>query len=187
MSGILNNIHNDIGFALRLHAEALWRLQEQASTGSRINRPSDDPSAAYRVLGLNSEQRSLGNYMDNISESVSTLEMSLSIIEDMISTISEKRVRLTQISSGTYDEEGRERLAGEINDALEQMVSLANTRHVNQYLFGGSNTGSAPYVVQRSSGQITSVTYQGSLQGRDIEVAPGVQSSAFHVGDDIFR
>jgi len=64
---------------------------------------------------------------------------------------------------------------------------LANTKHMDQYLFGGTDTGSAPYTVERTNGKISRVTYQGSLESRDIEVAPGVESSAFHIGDNIFR
>ena len=191
MSGTLNNIHNNVSFALNLHYEAMARLQEQAYTGSRINRTSDDPSAAYRVLGLNSQKRLLGNYMDNISEATSVLEISTFVIDDMSSAISDTKVKLTQIISGTYGEgeagqTARERVAAEINNKLEQMVFLANTQHLGQYIFGGSNTSSAPYAVQRTNGEITSVTYQGSSQQRNIEIAPGVMSNAYHIGEDIF-
>ncbi|MCX5633271.1 MAG: flagellar hook-associated protein FlgL [Phycisphaerae bacterium] len=186
MSGILNSIYNNTSFALHLHADAIGALQEQVSTGSRINRASDDPSAAYQVLGLNSQKRSLQNYMDNISEISSILETSTAIIQTMASAISQTRVSMNQILSGTYDETGRQRLAEQINDTLEQMVSLANTQNLGQYIFGGGNTSSAPYAVQRTSGEITSVTYQGSSQQRNIEVAPGVQSSAYYAGEDVF-
>lgn len=186
MSGVLNNIYNNVSFALHLHTKAMFRLQEQASTGSRINRASDDPFSAYRVLGLDSQERTLGNYVDNISDAISTLEISSAIIEDVTSTITEQRTVITQIINGIYGESGREKVGEAINNALEQMVSLANTKHLNQYLFGGASTGSVPYVVQRTNGQITSVTYQGSTEDRDIEVAPGVESSAFYVGDSIF-
>jgi flagellar hook-associated protein 3 FlgL len=187
MSGIQSNIYNNITFALQRHAKAMAILQEQAYTGSRINRASDDPSAAYQVLGLTSQQRSLANYMENISAVSSVLEISTVIIGDMTSTISDTKVLLTQIMSGTYDEAGRQRVAEQINDTLEQMVSLANTKHLGQYIFGGSNTDSLPYSVQRTGGEITSVTYQGGSQQRNVEVAPGVQSSASYVGDEIFR
>jgi len=193
MGGTLNNIYNNVSFALHLHSEALFRLQEQVSTGSRINRVSDDPTAAYRVLGLNSQKMSLKNYMDNLSQANSALEISLTVVNNMISYIVDGKAHLTQIISGTYGgagqegQETRDILAGEINDTLEQMVLLANTRHMDEYLFGGDNTASAPYVVQRSNGEITSVTYQGSYEDRDIEVAPGVESNIFYVGDDIFR
>jgi len=187
MSGTLSNIYNKISFALYAHSEAMARLQEQTATGSRINRPSDDPSSTYQVLGLNSQQTSLENYINNLSEVIQTLETTSTITENLISEYAEMKIRLTQISSDIYGEQGQQRAAEEINDILEQVVLLANTKHSGQYLFGGSNTKSAPYVVERSNGKIISVTYQGSAENRNIEVAPGLESSAFYVGENIFR
>ena len=187
MSGSLNNIYNNVSFALYLHTNAMAKLQEQASTGSRINRVSDDPAAAYRVLGLNTNEKSLKNYINNLSEVTSILEFSSTILDNITSGLAETQIRLTQISSGIYDEAARKITAEGINDILEQIVSLANTKHMNQYLFGGTNTGSAPYTVERTDGKITRVTYQGSFENRDIEVAPGMESSAFYIGDNIFR
>jgi flagellar hook-associated protein 3 FlgL len=186
MSGALLNIYNNVGFALNLQTEAMARFQEQISTGSRINRASDDPSAAYRVLGLNSEKRLLENYASNIQDAMDKLGISSNIVGDIKSVISNEKVHLTQIASGTYAAEGRGQIANEINDALEQVLALANTKHMNQYLFGGSDTSSAPYVAQRSNGEITSVTYEGSFDGRDVEVAPGLEANVFPVGDGIF-
>ncbi len=187
MGGTFLSIYSNVGFALNLQAEAMARLQEQISTGSRINRASDDPSAAYRVLGLNSEKRLLEKYMDSILQASNTMEISYNIVEEIASTISEVKVHLTQVASSTYSEQGRSRLAEEVNDVLEQVFSLANTRHMEQYLFGGSDTSSAPYAAQYSNGEITSVTYEGSFDGRDVELAPGLEASIFSVGDDIFR
>jgi flagellar hook-associated protein 3 FlgL len=187
MSGSLNNIYNNVSFALNLHTKAMGVLQEQASTGSRINKISDDPTASYRILGLNTNYTSLGNYIDNLSEVVSTLELSSTIVQDITSSFTETQMLLTQITSGIYDDAARQRTAEGINDILEQAVLLANTKHMDQYLFGGASTGTAPYTVERTNGKITKVTYTGSLENRDIEVAPGVESSAFYIGDDIFR
>ncbi len=187
MSGSLNSIYNDISFALQLHTKALARLQEQAATGSYVNRPSDKPSAAYQILGLNSQKRSLENYMENLSSVITSLELSSTIVGDIVTILIDTKNYLTQIASGTYDEEGRKRVAIVINDALEQVVLLANTEHMDQYLFGGSNTSSAPYAVERTNGKITNVTYQGGFEQRNTEIAPGVQSVAFYAGDDIFR
>lgn len=187
MSGTLNNIYNNVNFALHLNTTAMTRLQEQASTGSEVNRTSDDPSRAYRVLGLNSQVKSLENYSDQLADAIGTLELSSTIIEEMTSAFRDTKGSLTQISNGIYDEAARNRAAEQVTHTLEQMVLLANSEHMGSYLFGGTNTTSAPYLVQRTNGEITSVTYQGSFQNRDIEVAPNVQSSAFYVGDDIFR
>jgi flagellin-like hook-associated protein FlgL len=63
---------------------------------------------------------------------------------------------------------------------------MANTQRLDQYLFGGSNTASAPYVVERTDGKITKVTYQGSAKNRNVELAPGVRVDAFSIGENIF-
>jgi len=107
MSGTLSSVYGNISYALNLHSEVLTRLQEQASTGSRINRVSDGPSVAYRILGLNSEERYLGNYLDNLSEIISTLELSSMVIQNMVSTFAEVKSLLTQVSSGVYGQESR--------------------------------------------------------------------------------
>lgn len=186
MSGILNAVYNNVIIALGRHSEALLRLQEQASTGSRVNRPSDDPSAAYSILTLSSEGKSLENYIDLLADTSSTLQVSSSMIGQMASVVSQARVSVTQIASGVYNQDSRERTAEAIDNALEQLVQLANTKNNGQYLFGGSDTDSAPFVVERSNGEIVSVSYQGSSETRSINVAPGVSSSGFYVGREIF-
>jgi flagellar hook-associated protein 3 FlgL len=183
MGGTLSNIYNNTLFGLNQHTEAIARLQEQVSTGSRINRASDDPSAAYQILGLNSQGKSLGNYVDNLSDVISMLEVSSTAIEAMKSALSDAMGLLSSISG--ISETGI--LIEGIDSALEEMVMWANEDYMGRYLFGGSNTDSAPYVVERTDGKITSVTYQGSLDNLNVEVAPGVESSAFYVGDNIFR
>jgi flagellar hook-associated protein 3 FlgL len=187
MSGTLNNVYNNVIFAIARQTEALAKLQEQASTGSRINRPSDDPSTAYRVLTLDTENKSLENYLGAIADMSSTLETGSAIIQQMASVIGQTRNNVTQITSGTYDQQGRDRMAEAINNSLEQLVQLANTKYNGQYLFGGSDTGSLPYAVERTDGEITAVIYQGSQEARNTNVAPGVSASAYYVGDEMFR
>ena len=187
MSGTLNTIYNNLHFALHLNSEALLRLQEQAATGSRIHRASDDPSTAHRVLELNSQKTSLKDYSDNLLEVTNKLELSSSVIEDISSTLLDAQTRLTQIVSGVYSDDSRKTTAEGINDLLEQIVSLANTKHAREYLFGGGHSTTAPYSVERTDGEITRVTYQGSNENRNIDVAPGVTSPALHIGLDLFH
>lgn len=187
MGGTVNSIYQNLSYALSLQTEKLSILQEQAATGSRINRGSDDPSSAYRILGLNSQVSTLDGYVETLSMTTSSLEISLTIIQDMISALADTKVTVSQVLSDIYGESGRRSIAEQVDNTLEQMVSLGNTRHMGECLFGGGNTDSAPYVVSRTDGRITSVTYQGSEENRMIEVAAGVQSSAYYVGNEIFQ
>jgi len=187
MSGTLNSIYSNTSFALNLQFDALSRLQEQVATGSRVNRVSDDPSSAYQILGLNSQARDITNYINNLANVSDMLNSSLTAIGNISSSLATAKQRITQIASGIYDETARKRTAEEINEILEQIVASANTKNLNAYLFGGSNTGAAPYVAERTNGEITKVTYQGSSEERNVEVAPGINAAAFMVGDNIFR
>jgi len=67
------------------------------------------------------------------------------------------------------------------------MISLANTKHAGQYLFGGNDTGTAPYAVERENGMVTNVTYQGSDEARRIDVSAAVDVEGYWVGDEVFR
>lgn len=189
MGGTLNNVYNNAGYALNLHFEAMARLQEQMATGSRVNRPSDDPFAAYRVLGLSSQERLLGNHIDKLLDVIDVLETSYTVVQGdsgIIASLTKAKVTITQLLSGTYTDVGQKIAAQEIDEMLEQVVMLANTKHRGQYIFGGSDTDSAAYVVERTDGKITSVTYQGGSMARNIEVADGVEVAAFQVGNNIF-
>ena len=103
MSGSLTSISENVRYALQLHGRAITRLQEQAATGNRVNRGSDSPSDAYRILGLNSQDRSLASYKENVTELIGNLEISSTIITDMASELAGTRTLLTQIVGGVHD------------------------------------------------------------------------------------
>ena len=169
MSGSLVSIYENVSYSLYRHGKAITQLQEQAATGNRINRGSDGPSEAYRILGLNSQERSLESYKGNVTELMGNLEISSTIIADMASELANTRTLLTQIVGGIHDAEGQKRIAEGLNNTLEQLVSLANTKHGNQYLFSGDDTTKSPYAVVREGGRIVQVTYQGSEEARGVD------------------
>jgi flagellar hook-associated protein 3 FlgL len=192
MSGVLNNTYNDVTFSLYRHTAILAKLQEQVSTGSQVNRASDDPTGAYRIMGLSTQERSLSNYTTNIHEASDLLQSASTAIESMSKSLAKAQVDLTQIVSGTYGngdtgQHSRSRMAESINDTLERMVASANTQVLGQHIFGGSASNTASYTVTRSGGQITSVTYAGSDQTRTVELSPGVMSKVFYSGSDLFQ
>jgi len=187
MSQTLGNIYNNVSYSLQNHAAAMARLQEQTSSGSCINRISDAPLDAYQVMTLTSWKVDLENNLNRLADVSDRLEFSSSVINNISTQLSEARTSLTQLVSGTYTEQQRQINSGHINDILEQIVALANTKFDDQYIFGGDSTDSIPYTVERTDGQITSVSYQGSLEARNVDVAAGIQSSGFLTGDNIFR
>lgn len=187
MSESLSGIYGSISYALTEHTRAIMKIQEQTATGSRINRASDDPSAAYRVLGLSSRNNSLSNYIDILNQASDATELANSMVQDVSDSMVEARLLISQVTSGTYDDMSRQRTAEALNDILEQVLFLGNTKNGDQYIFGGNNSSSASYVSTKINGQITSVDYRGSDEARIVGVAPEVNMQMYYCGDEIFR
>lgn len=186
MSG-WGTIFNTTRAMLAHHTERLAQLQETIASGARLRQASDSPTDAFRLLGLRTESHSLQTYGDNLTRVSDSLDISSSVLSKMSETLTRVRELVTQGVSGTYSAANRKSIADEIDSLLEQLVSLANTRHGGRHLFGGSRTGSAPYTTEYENGRIVRVTYAGSLQGVMVPVAPGVEYSGVLVGDEVFR
>lgn len=186
MSGALDGIYQNISYALNINTEAIMELEGQAATGNRVNRASDSPTSAYRILSLSSQERSLQDYQDTISTISDQMEVATSVVSEVLSSLSDTVADLTQIVGGTYNEDLRGQVIEQLNTTLEQLASLANTQHADQYLFGGDDTGSAPFTVGRDDGVVTSVTYQGSEDARAVHVSSGLDIEATLIGSEVF-
>lgn len=186
MSGALDSIYSNISYSLNLNTEAIMNLEEQTASGNRVNRASDSPGNAYRILSLDSQERSLQSYQETIGRVSDQLEVSTTIVGEIMSALSDTVADLTQIVGGVYNVDLKGQAVEQIDSTLEQLISLANTQHAQQYLFGGDNTGSPPYVVERENGVITSVTYQGSDNSRSIYVSAALDVEATLVGSEVF-
>lgn len=180
-------IYNNTSSALRTHAGMLARLQEQAASGSRVIRPSDDPSDANRILHLRAQTLTLENYSKNLRTVVLAMEQSHDVVQEISSGLTRIRQLLTQASSGTYGQTDLCIIAEEIDCMLEQIVASINTKTLGRYLFGGSDMSATPYAVEHTGGRIATVQYQGSPEDLPVPVAPGVNDSGTMVADHVFR
>jgi flagellar hook-associated protein 3 FlgL len=187
MSYSLESIFKSTYWSISRHSGALSMLQQKAATGQDLNRISDDPSRANQILGFQTDSRKKEVYLDTMEEAISILELSSSIVQSIMSEMANARASLASTMSGTTSTQVRQTLATELNNALEQVISFANSARLGQYLFGGAKSEQAPYAVERDgNGQIVRVTYQGSQQEQKVEVIEGMEISALLVGDRLF-
>ncbi len=163
------------------------RLQEQISTGKRVNRASDDPAAARKILSLRSEDLSLDQYASNIQTATQALDYSASSLQstsDILQRITE--LTMQGVSSST-DQGGRTIIANEINQLLETIMQSANSKRLGRYTFAGTKTTTEPFVTTRdSSGKISAVTYQGNREVIEYNVGPNTNSVVNLTGDEVF-
>lgn len=189
MSGTLGGIYNSVTWAITEHSQALANLQEQASTGRRVNRVSDAPADSHRIMELKSQHRQKESYISGINDIYNFLDISSSVLENMSTKATNAREILTSVLSAihTSNPETRNNAADGIDMILEDMVTMANWSHRDQYIFGGANSTQPPYQVIREDGKIAHVVYQGSNEQRMVEVNEGMELAMNTVGEDIFK
>ena len=185
MSFSFESISRSTSLALEKQATALALLQEKVSTGSKINRASDEPSDANRVMALNSNIQKLDNYVQEMDELNDTLNLASNLLSAVSDQVTDFRADLT--SALSMGDDRKAATAAGVNDLLEALLSLANTKNKEQHIFGGADSASSPYTVEQKNGEISRVVYQGSYTERKAEVAPNVEISTVFVGDKMFR
>ncbi|MBK8979978.1 MAG: flagellar hook-associated protein FlgL [Planctomycetes bacterium] len=171
---------------LRLSLEASARLQRQISSGRRVERPSDDPTAAARILPLVADLRALDRMRANGELAKGVLDLGAYSLEQISEHMTTAREIALQAANTTVGGKDRESLADEVDQLLDQLVSLANAQRGGRYLFGGSVDGTAPFV-RLDSGDRTRVVYRGDDRERGVEVGPGIRMSVNFAGDALLQ
>ena len=163
------------------------RLQEQISTGKKVNRASDDPAGARKILSLRSEDLRLDQYASNIQTATQSLDFNaaaLSNTSDIVQRITELTM---QGVSGATDQSGRTIIANEINQLLETIMQSANSQRLGRYTFAGTETTTEPFVATRNaSGNISAVSYKGNRETIQYNVGPNTNTTVNLTGDEVF-
>lgn len=180
-------IQNNLMAGLSQTMTQIAKLQEQASSGSRVIRASDDPNDASRILLLQGQSATYNLYLKNLDDVSGNLDMSSSVLQSISSSLTRVKSLISQAASGTYDQSNRQVIAPEIDSVLESILSLANTQNAGRFLFGGASDLSAPFQAVRDGDTITSVNYAGSSQDLLTPVAPQADYSGLSVGQNLFR
>jgi flagellar hook-associated protein 3 FlgL len=154
------------------------RLQNQATTGQRIESPEDDPAAMRRVLDLQTESKSLDQYRNNMATLGDQANTSFVSIK-ALKKISDRASEITVLADGTKSPAELKVYSAQITQLIQEAVQLTNSRYRGDYLFGGTKSDQPPFVATLSaSGQVTAVAYQGNSSVAESEIGPGVTLSA---------
>jgi flagellar hook-associated protein 3 FlgL len=147
-----------------------FRLQNQATTGQSIQAPEDDPAGMAQALGLQAQSSTVGQYAQNIS----TLQNRSTLVGNalqQLKTITDRVSELATQSDGISSPDQLRANASETTQLIQQAVQVMNTKDGNQYLFGGTASGQAPFTATTdANGNVTGVTYQGNTSVTENEV-----------------
>ena len=153
-----NMIINTVSRNLALSQARFLRLHTMASSGRRINRPSDDPIGITKALGFRSTLSDISQFRKNIDQATSWLTFSDQSLANINELIIDAKEVAVQLANDTYDDAAREGGAVQIRDLFDQIIDAANTRFEGNYIFSGTRTNIRPFLVTPIG-----VVYQGDF------------------------
>ncbi len=119
--------------------------QERIASGSRINRPSDDPLGAEAVIRLRTSQTEVEQFRRNAGLAEDRLKAADVTIDDYQKSLDRARTLVLQGANDVTTPEARQNLATELEGIRQQMKALANATHQDQFVFGGTRQNVPPY------------------------------------------
>ncbi|MEH6560944.1 MAG: flagellar hook-associated protein FlgL, partial [Marinobacter sp.] len=157
--------------------------QQQIASGKRVNKPSDDPVAAARILKLDQELSRVSTYERNVSLADNRLSQEENALTSAVDVIQRIRELTVQAGNGSLSPNDRQSISSEMKERLGQLANIGNTRDASgEYIFSGFQ-GSVQAFQQNDEGKYV---YQGDEGQRVLEIDDGVTVPISDHGKGIF-
>ena len=138
------------------------------SSGKKIINPSDAPVQNDRILKLKSLQSRIDGYIKNIDNLTNNQEFATATFNNLAETAQEGRVEIVQLLNiGVFDEEDANIIDKFLQDIKKYMITEANKKVGDTYLFSGESTTTKPFSEDG--------TYNGSTKETEVPVAHSIQ------------
>src|SRR4051812_27533537 len=141
--------------------EQLLKVQNELSTGKKLNTPSDDPGDAAIVQQLQKTLEQRDGYLTNLQHAQSTLSEADSAMGDLTSLVQQAQQIASANVGSDVTADQRTAAAAVVENLYNQALTLGNTQFEGQYLFGGDRSTDPPYVAEAGG-----IRYQGT--GNDL-------------------
>jgi flagellar hook-associated protein 3 FlgL len=168
---------------IQKQTEAMLQRQEQLVTQKRINRPSDDPAGMARVLDGRSTLVAIDQYVENIKQGKTRLEITETTLEQVDDLVQQARKLAEVNSDDEITPEQRASAAENVKGIYDHVMQLANSEFGGRYMFAGYQTDTAPFTRDGNY----NATYHGDSGSFQIPVADNVKVSVDADGQNYFQ
>jgi Bacterial flagellin N-terminal helical region len=103
------------------------KTQAQLTSGIRISKPSDDPSAVGDVLQLQSDIGRVTQVTANLNSVKSEVDSASGVVQDAVSLLDQARTLAAQGASATLPASGRVALAAQAEQILSALVNASRS------------------------------------------------------------
>jgi flagellar hook-associated protein 3 FlgL len=148
-------------------------LAAELSSGLRVGKLSDDPTAATQSLRLDRQISELDTFQSTASGVTSQLQAADSALGEVVTQLTSAIALAVSAANDTNNTADLQAVAQKVASLRDSVLSLANTSYQGTYLFAGSQGDTQPFNLNTSTTPAT-VTYSGDTNVSTL-VTPGGQ------------
>lgn len=147
----------------------MFEAQARVATGKKLNKPSDDPLGASRVLNMRTLRAGLEQYRSNATSAKGVLGHTEVVLSEISTLLNRAYGLAVSGANGATDQPSRNAMATEVEQIQARLIELANSKGPSgQYLFAGQSYDARPFTL---SG--TTLNYVGDGNDVVMEIGPG--------------
>lgn len=160
-------------------------LSEELASGSQVNALSDNPAAAGENVLLSAQIANDDSFSKTASSTTSMLQVSDSTLASVVSQLTSAISLATEANNGTLNGSNVASISDQLAGIRDEVVSLANTTYMGQYIFSGSQGNTAPYSLDTTQSPAVA-TYNGDGDTNWLETPNGQKIQLNIPGSQIF-
>ncbi|HEY8668906.1 MAG TPA: flagellar hook-associated protein FlgL [Tepidisphaeraceae bacterium] len=161
--------------------QSLLGVQNELSTGKRLNQPSDDPGAAAIAQQLRKTLEQRDAFSNNLKAASSQLGEVDSTLGDLTGLIQQAQTIASSNVGSDVSQDQRNASAEIVKSLYSQLLSVANKQFDGVYLFAGDRATAPPFVEQGGG-----VKFVGSKQVLQNQFDENTTLPFMVDGDEVF-
>ncbi|KKY01098.1 MULTISPECIES: flagellin N-terminal helical domain-containing protein [Paraclostridium] len=130
-------------------------LNKQLDSQKQINRVSDDPHKAIKIMNLNNEIKYAEKHNQNVEEVVGWMNNTDANLEEFGTLLGDIKNSILKVGNGTYSDEEMKAIQAEMNEKIKALGETLNTTHGGRYMFGGTSVNEPPVQIEEKDGVVT--------------------------------
>ncbi|MFP3725744.1 flagellar hook-associated protein FlgL [Priestia filamentosa] len=172
---------NKSQYSINVIQQKQAKQQYQLATGKEFSKASENPIKAKQAEIIKQSIDKVEQYQKNVSDAKGIMETAVTTLQNTYQVLEKVNTEVLKAQNGTYNESDMQTIAMVIDNSIEQVVSAANTTHLNRYIFSGEKILTKPYDFDGST-----LTYNGNSNDVTIQVSPYVNTTVLSSGDKFF-
>lgn len=156
------------------------------ASNKNFTKMSQDVVGATKVLKMDEQIAKLNEYQSNIEAATSEMNLVYDTLGSVVEQITGINSLIVEASNASTTPESAKAIAEDVKQKVATIVSLMNTRYLDNYIFSGTNTQSQTYATNDDG----TYTYQGTDAqngDRNLTVSEGKTMAYNITADEIFK